>query len=111
MTMPDDTFPTPELLARLAAGDRAAFAVVVETWQRPLAGFLGRMGLPPARVEELVQDSFVRVWLVGDNRAASRDSRDFGPVPLTDVVGRVRQIWWSSGDGRVRWERLGLVPQ
>lgn len=52
-----------------------------------------------------------QVWLVGDNRAASKDSRDFGPVPLTDVVGRVRQIWWSSGDGRVRWERLGLVPQ
>lgn len=51
------------------------------------------------------------VWLVGDNRAASKDSRDFGAVPLTDVVGRVRQIWWSSGDGRVRWERLGLVPQ
>lgn len=71
MTMPDDTFPTPELLARLAAGDRAAFAVVVETWQRPLAGFLGRMGLPPARVEELVQDSFVRVWLnIGQYRPA-----------------------------------------
>jgi RNA polymerase sigma-70 factor (ECF subfamily) len=71
MTMPDDTFPTPELLARLAAGDRAAFAVVVETWQRPLAGFLGRMGLPTARVEELVQDAFVRVWLnIGQYRPA-----------------------------------------
>jgi signal peptidase I len=51
------------------------------------------------------------VWLVGDNGAASKDSRDFGAVPLTDVVGRVRQIWWSSGDGRVRWERLGLTPR
>lgn len=51
------------------------------------------------------------VYLLGDNVAASTDSRQFGPVPLADVVGRVRQIWWSSGDGRIRWERLGLTPQ
>ena len=30
---------------RIAAGDRQAFAVLVEQYQRPLFGFLGRMGL------------------------------------------------------------------
>ncbi len=29
------------------------------------------------------------VFVMGDNRAESIDSRDFGPVPLSDVVGRV----------------------
>jgi hypothetical protein len=25
------------------------------------------------------------------------------------VVGRVRQVWWSSGPDGVRWARLGWV--
>jgi signal peptidase I len=49
------------------------------------------------------------VWLLGDNRASSVDSRQFGPVPLPDVVGRVRQIWFSRGDGAVRWDRIGAL--
>ena len=51
------------------------------------------------------------VFVLGDNRAASRDSRAFGDVPLSDVVGRPRQIWFSFGDGGVRWERIGRVVQ
>jgi signal peptidase I len=30
-----------------------------------------------------------QVYLLGDNRVDSVDSRDFGPVPVTSVVGRV----------------------
>ena len=47
------------------------------------------------------------VFLLGDNRAASTDSRQFGAVPLADVVGRVRQVWFSRGDGVIRWQRIG----
>lgn len=32
------------------------------------------------------------VFLVGDNAAASIDSRAFGPVPVPEVVGRVRFV-------------------
>lgn len=49
------------------------------------------------------------VFVLGDNRTASKDSREFGSVPLVDVVGRVRQVWFSWGDGGVRWERLGIM--
>lgn len=49
------------------------------------------------------------VFMMGDNRAASKDSRDFGTVPLQDVVGKARQVWFSSENGEVRWERLGKV--
>jgi signal peptidase I len=51
------------------------------------------------------------VFVLGDDRARSVDSRQFGGVPLADVVGRVRQIWWSSGPDGVRWSRLGRVVQ
>lgn len=51
------------------------------------------------------------VYLLGDNRANSVDSRQYGPVPLPDVVGRVRQIWFSHGDGAVRWARIGMLVQ
>lgn len=71
MTADPDTFPDPALLARLQAGDRTAFTAVVDAWQRPLAGFLGRMGLGAGQVEELVQETFLRVWLhIGQYRPA-----------------------------------------
>ena len=34
------------------------------------------------------------VYLLGDNRDGSYDSRMFGPVPLDDVVGRVDAVLW-----------------
>ena len=52
-----------------------------------------------------------RVFVLGDNRADSYDSRDFGTVAMEDVVGRAKQIWLSFGHGGVRWERLGKVLQ
>lgn len=52
-----------------------------------------------------------QVFVLGDHRQASVDSRDFGTVPMHDVVGRVRQIWFSWGADGVRWQRLGRVVQ
>lgn len=49
------------------------------------------------------------VFVMGDNRSATKDSRKFGTVPLMDVVGKARQLWYSSGENGVRWERLGKV--
>ncbi len=37
------------------------------------------------------------VFVVGDNRVASYDSRDFGPVPQNRVIGRVIGVW-RNGD-------------
>ena len=51
------------------------------------------------------------VFVLGDNRQSSVDSRNFGTVPLQDILGRARQVWFSTDGNGVRWERLGQVLQ
>ena len=51
------------------------------------------------------------VFVLGDNRGFSNDSRKFGTVPLVDVVGKVRQIWYSKNDEGSQWSRVGTVLQ
>jgi signal peptidase I len=50
------------------------------------------------------------IFLLGDNRDHSFDSREFGFVPIRAVVGRARLVYWSSSPGGdlsgVRWNRL-----
>jgi len=89
-------------------------ALVIES-QGPSPSFTGTpspVGAP--RISDVSLDFIVspgQVFALGDHRANSVDSRNFGTVPLQDVVGRVRQVWFSWGEGGVRWARLGRVIQ
>ena len=53
------------------------------------------------------------VFVLGDNRDNSSDSRLWGYVPLANVKGVVRFVWWSSSGrgmrGDVRWERVDTL--
>jgi signal peptidase I len=44
-------------------------------------------------------------WMMGDNRHRSQDSRYWGFVPETHIVGKASLIWFSWNHGP-RWERF-----
>lgn len=57
----------------------------------PTRGNYGPIDIPP-----------LYVFVLGDNRSASNDSRSFGPIPLENVVGRAWLSYWPM-------EEVGLV--
>ena len=50
------------ILQRIAKGEQRAFAELVDLYQRPLFGFLGRMGMAQAQAEDIAQETFLRTW-------------------------------------------------
>jgi len=55
-----------------------------ESWTvRPGGGSYGPQAIPP-----------LHVFVMGDNRGASNDSRNFGPVPIEHIVGHAWFSYW-----------------
>ena len=60
--------------------------------------------LPLARTAADVEVEFPylvpdgHVWVMGDNREASQDSRYFGAIPVSSITGRAAMIYWPIGD-------------
>ena len=51
-----------------------------------------------------------QVFVLGDNRNAAQDSRGFGTIPLSDIIGVAKQVWFSSSrQSGIRWWRVGVV--
>ncbi|MDW8362760.1 MAG: signal peptidase I [Myxococcales bacterium] len=49
------------------------------------------------------------VFVLGDHRDASNDSRRFGPVPISRIKGRALAIYWSNSSSGFRWRRIGMA--
>ena len=46
------------------------------------------------------------VYVLGDHRDSSNDSRTIGPIPLRRLKGKALAIYWSTGEEGFRWDRM-----
>ena len=53
----------------------------------PSRDYIGQEGKPYTVPEN-------HIFVIGDNSANSYDSRDFGAIPLNDVIGKAYKIYW-----------------
>jgi signal peptidase I len=67
----------------------------------------GNVITQPDGTKETVPHGFA--YVLGDNREHSVDSRQFGFIPLRDIVAKVRQVYFSSGSQGIRWSRIGAI--
>ena len=64
----------------------------------------GRESLPLSRTAADADISYPytvpagHVWVMGDNRTASQDSRYFGAVPVSSITGRAAMVYWPVAD-------------
>ncbi len=49
------------------------------------------------------------VFVLGDHRDHSADSRAHGPVPENAIAGRAAFVYFSMGSSGIRWERIGMT--
>lgn len=98
MTPPDENDagdPSDEaLMESLQRGDDPALAILMHRWELGVKGFLLRLGVPSADVEDVAQEAFVRLY---EKRANYRIGSPFKPWLLTLAA--------NLGRNRLRWRR------
>lgn len=76
----------------LQRGEDQALTELMHRWELGIKGFLLRLGVPPADVEDVAQEAFVRLY---EKRANYRPGAAFKPWILT-IAGNL-------GRNRLRW--------
>jgi RNA polymerase sigma-70 factor (ECF subfamily) len=88
-----------DLLGRIGAGDRAAFAALFGRYAPKVKSYLIRLGAGAAAAEDLAQEAMISVW----RRAASYDAARAKPSTWVFVIAR--NAWID----RLRREKVELA--
>ena len=94
------------LLQRIAARDTAALADLYDRHSRLVFGLILRIVRDRGEAEDILQETFVRVW----NRADIYDARVGGPLPWIVRVARNRARPPAGAEGPRRRGRPGARP-
>jgi RNA polymerase sigma-70 factor (ECF subfamily) len=78
----------PELLARVALGDRAAFRALYDATQRSLFPVARRITRNESWADEVLQESYMTVW----HRAATFDASKASPMTWMTTIVRNRAL-------------------
>jgi signal peptidase I len=76
------------------------------TENSPLDGGKARPGQCGSRAFDKIHVAPGNLWVMGDHRLVSQDSRCSGQVPIANVIGKAFVIVWPSG----HWNTLGTPP-
>lgn len=103
------------LIAAMARADDTE-DTALDVYEETIAGRSYRIALLKAPPESQPFEAKVpagHYFVMGDNRDNSNDSRYWGFLPETSLVGRPVVIWWSMDllSNSLRIERAGLRPQ
>lgn len=63
-------------------------------YPEPFLKYRGSGNVPPTKVPPGY------LWVEGDNRPKSYDSRLFGLLPMANVKGRALMVWWPLSDAK-----------
>lgn len=77
-----------ELMLRVAGGDRAAFAAVYRATSAKLYGIVLRILRTPSLADEMLQETYVRIW----NNAATFDPARASPITWMATIARNRAL-------------------
>ena len=97
------------LMARLQEGDDAALGELMARWELPVKAFLLRVGVANADVEDVAQETFVRLY---QKRAAYQTGAAVKPWLLTLAanLGRSRMRWrWRRREDELSEEATGAL--